>query len=214
MSLEFDQKQPQSLLIAEDHALVRETIVYWLSSNESYKVACTASTIPEVTEALETHRINTVILDLALGDEDALHKIEYWRMKHPDVRFLILSASLSYLIAKRAMENGADAYICKSDPPEELIEGLDKICEGEQYVSRSISAYAGGAKSGLIPKLTRREEDVLRQVAEGKTNREIAKRLGISSRTVERHRENMKSKLNLSSGSDLTREAIRLFPGN
>ena len=191
---------------------MRETIAFWFSNNSEFEVVGMASTVGQVTEALETKPLDILVLDLALGGEDALHEIEGWHEKHPQIRILVLSASLSYLIARRAMEGGAAAFISKSDSSEELVEGLRKVRDGSTYISRSVQPYLNRTKSTRLPQLTRREEDILREVASGRRNREIAGRLEISSRTVERHRENIKSKLQLSSGAELVREAIRLFP--
>ncbi|MGE9291415.1 MAG: LuxR C-terminal-related transcriptional regulator [Puniceicoccales bacterium] len=200
------------MLIAEDHVLVRDTIKLWLSGREEFKVADTAESVAGVSKSLKSRKIDIVILDLALGDDDALHEIEHWKASHPDVRFLILSASRNYLIAKRALDSGAHAFVSKSDPAEELIKGLLSTRKGLSYVSHSISPYMGREKSGCLPDLTRREEEILREIASGRNNRGIADRLGISGKTVERHRENIKRKLQLTSSSELIREAVRLFP--
>ncbi len=214
MSMETNTHPAQSsrLLIAEDHILVRDTIKLWLAGRKEFTVVETTETVAGVTKALDTIEIDIVILDLALGNDDALHEIERWKTKHPHVRFLIMSASRNYLIAKRAIDNGAHAFISKSDSSEELIKGLQLVRENKTYASRSITPYTGREKSVRLPNLTKREEEILREVASGRTNREIAARLEISGKTVERHRENLKKKLNLSSSSELLREAARLFP--
>ena len=212
--MESKDQSPEAsrLLIAEDHVLVRDTINLWLSGRDEFIVIDTTESVTGVTQSLATHDIDIVILDLALGDDDALHEIQAWKTAHPDVRFLILSASRNYLIAKRALENGANAFVSKSDSSEELIRGLLSVRSGLSYVSHSISPYVGREKSARLPNLTRREEEILREVASGRTNRGIASRLGISGKTVERHRENIKRKLQLTSSSELIREAVRLFP--
>ncbi len=203
--------ETSSLLIAEDHVLVRDTIISWLSQHEEFRVVSTADSISGISESLQSQRIDIVVLDLALGDEDALHQISQWKKSHPNVRFLILSASRNYSIAKRALENGALAFVSKSDPAEDFIKGLRSVRANRSYLSASLSPFLSGEKSDLAPSLTRREEDILREVASGRTSREIASRLGISNRTVERHRDNIKSKLKLTSRAELIRHAIRLF---
>lgn len=212
MEISEHPSKASRLLIAEDHILVRDTIKLWLAGHDEFTVVETTETVSGVTSALRSHKIDIVILDLALGNDDALHEIKGWKTEHPHVRFLIMSASRNYLIAKRAIENGAHAFISKSDSSEELIRGLHLVQEDKNYASHSITPYSGREKSIRIPELTKREEEILREIASGRTNREIAQRLDISGKTVERHRENLKRKLSLASSSELLREAVRLFP--
>lgn len=206
------RKEPFRVLLAEDHALVRETLALWLADQEGFQVVRTAASIREVTDCLAAGDIEIVLLDLALGDEDALPKIRSWRRKFPRVRFLVLSANRNYLIAKKAMDSGAIGFVSKSDPSENLLEGLLRAADGKPFFSDSISPFSGRKRSPRYPELTCREEEILREVAAGRTNRLIAERIGLSTKTIERHRENIKRKLKLGSSAELIREAARLFP--
>ncbi len=205
-------RQITKVLLVEDHILVRESLILWLKGLADFRVEGVASSIDEARTSLETRDIDIVLLDLGLGDEDCLHEIAGWKKAYPGVDFLVLSASRSFLIAQRAMENGAVGFISKSDSPDDLVKGLESARAGKPFLSKSFSSRPGREPSADVSLLTARERDILRELASGKPNREIALRLGISTKTVERHRENIKHKLGLANGSGLICEAVRLFP--
>lgn len=200
------------ILLAEDHLLVRETLMLWLEETEEFTVAGTAGDIDEVEEELETKRVDIVLLDLGLGDDDALHRIEQWKYRHPRIKFLVLSASRNFLIAQRALEKGAIGFVSKSDSHHDLMKGLKAARKGKTFLSESVSPVSGREHSGAIPQLTRRETEILRELASGQPNRVLASRLGVSPKTIERHRENIKHKLGLKTATEVVREAMRLFP--
>lgn len=206
------QSEPTKVLIVEDHILVSETLMLWLEESAEFKVEGSARSINDAIRELETKDFNIVLLDLGLCDEDALHHIDDWKEAFPDIQILVLSASRNDLIAQRALENGAIGFVSKSDSSEDLIRGLESARAGIHFLSKSVSPFLERERSACLPQLTRREEQILRELASGQPNREIALRLGIRTKTIERHRENIKHKLGLSTASELVREAVRLFP--
>lgn len=200
------------VLIVDDHTLVRESIVQWLAEFADFMVVGSTSNLEDTNSFLENEYVDIILLDLGLRDEDALDEIVRWKNDFPEIEILVLSASQNFLIARRCLDSGAAGFVSKSDSADELLEGLRAARKGKTFLSKSIQPFEGREKSNSLPKLTCREEEILREIASGQPNRRIATRLGISTKTVERHRENLKKKLCLSSSSELIREAVRLFP--
>jgi len=153
-------------------------------------------------------------IGLRLGDVDGFDLIRQIKTIHPPTRILVISMHGEDMYAERSLAAGAVGYIMKSEPPERILEALSEICEGRIYVSRRISMqvlnrvkYPRAEIGSGIKSLTDRELQIFHLIGLGYQTRQIAQRLGIGVKTVETHRENIKTKLGLEHAVALVREA-------
>jgi DNA-binding NarL/FixJ family response regulator len=204
----------RTVLIVEDYPLVREGLAALLDQKRDYALCGEAGDAATALELVEKHRPDIVCLDLRLGDVDGFDLIREIRTIHPPTRILVISMHGEDLYAERSLAAGAVGYIMKSEPPERILEALSEIIEGRIYVSRRISMqvlnrFKGSrrdAETG-IKALTERELQIFHFIGLGYATRQIAQRLGIGVKTVETHRENIKTKLGLEHAVALVREA-------
>ena len=203
--------QPARILLADDHALVRSGLRMILDAEPDLQVVAEAADGHEALEALEA------ILDIAMPRMTGLQAAREINRAHPHVRILILSMYDNEQYFFEALKAGASGYVLKSVADRDLLEACRATLRGEPFlyagaVTALIRDYLHRARQGdTLPDtiLTPREEEVLKLVAEGYSSREIANTLGISAKTVDRHRTNTLAKLGLRDRLALTRYAIR-----
>ena len=199
---------PIRILIADDHPMVAEGIESIL---ESYEDLCVVGIAPDGKVAIDLAdelRPDVVLMDLNMPGMGGLPATEIMLERQPELRILILSMHDTPEYISTALSHGAMGYILKDVPTEEIKLAIDTVMRGEQYLCT-------GARGSLAPKddsareaLTGREQTILLQLAQGKSNKEVALALDISMRTVETHRKNIKRKLGISSTAGLTRYAL------
>ncbi|MCH2251385.1 MAG: response regulator transcription factor [Cognatishimia sp.] len=197
-----------NVVIVDDHPMVAQGIQAILESYDDIEVSATLSNGREVIEHLKTHEADVILMDLNMPDIGGLAATEMVLETAPDTRILILSMHDSPEYIATALQHGARGYVLKDVPTEEIKTAIDTVMRGERYLCT-------GAKFSLEPQddeareqLTSREQTVLLQLSQGKSNKEVALELNISVRTVETHRKNIKSKLGISSTAGLTRYAM------
>jgi len=204
----------RTVLIVEDYPLVREGLAALLRQESEYALCGEAEDAATALELVEKHHPDIVCLDLRLGDVDGFDLIRQIKAVHPPARILVISMHGEEMYAERSLSAGAVGYIMKSEPPERIIEALSEIVEGRVYVSRRISMQVLNRMKGSrrdsqtgIKSLTDRELQIFHLIGLGYPTRQIAQRLGIGVKTVETHRENIKTKLGLEHAVALVREA-------
>jgi RNA polymerase sigma factor (sigma-70 family) len=163
------------------------------------------------------HRPDVIVLDITMPGDSGLEILPRLRETLPEVRVLILSMHDHPQYVMEAVRAGADGYVLKDARPGELREAIRSIRRGEPFFSPLVARQLGeglrqeAEREGqreLLEALTARERDVLRRIADGRTNKEIASELGISPRTVESHRESLMRKLRIRTIAGLTRFAM------
>lgn len=199
---------PIKVLIVDDHPMVAEGIESILESYEDVRVVGTLSNGREAVDQLNSLAPDVVLMDLNMPEIGGLTATEMLLELNPDLRVLILSMHDSPEYISTALSHGAMGYVLKDVPTEEIKTAIDAVMGGQRYLCT-------GAKGSLAPDdssdrepLTSREQTVLLQLAQGKSNKEVAHILDISVRTVETHRKNIKRKLGISSTAGLTRYAM------
>jgi DNA-binding NarL/FixJ family response regulator len=200
-----------SLVLIEDHQLVREAIKALLQTEPSFEIVGESKSGVEGLSLIQALQPDVVLLDLEIPD---LHGIELLQKLGPasTCRILILSAHSSEHFLRQALAFGADGYLVKDSCGSELIKAVQSVAHGEGYISPELrkSALQASLKlSGIGSDLTAREGEVLKLAAVGKTSGEIAEVLSISRRTAEAHRANLMKKLALKTQSDLVLYALR-----
>jgi len=210
---------PIRIVVADDHAVVREGIRRVLDDEPDFVVVGEASTGEEVLAAIETARPDVVLLDLGMPGPGGLEVIRRLRgAGPPGPRILVLSMYDEAEYVLRSVEAGVDGYLLKDEAePTMLRTAVRAVHAGDSYFSSTAAAALAAALRAApedapgadpLARLTDREREVLRLIASGRTNREMAGELGISRRTVETHRENLMRKLEIHSVAGLTRLAL------
>lgn len=209
--------QPARILLADDHALVRSGLRMILDAEPDLSVVAEAADGSEALAALQDTPVDLAILDIAMPRMTGLQAAREINRNHPHVRVLMLSMHDNEQYFFEALKAGASGYVLKSVADRDLLEACRSTIRGEPFlyagaVTALIRDYLHRARHGsTLPEtiLTPREEEVLKLIAEGFSAREIAKTLGISAKTVDRHRTNTLQKLGLRDRLALTRYAIR-----
>ncbi|WP_187432312.1 Oxygen regulatory protein NreC [Roseobacter fucihabitans] len=201
-------KTPIKVLIVDDHPMVAEGIQSILESYDDISVVGTCNAAREAIDRLSTLDPDVILMDLNMPDMGGLTATEIVLEQRPGTRILVLSMHDSPEYIASALNHGAMGYVLKDVPTDEIKQAIDVVMSGERYLCT-------GARGSLEPKdasareaLTGREQTILLQLAQGKSNKDVALALEISVRTVETHRKNIKRKLGISSTAGLTRYAL------
>lgn len=196
------------VLIVDDHPMVTEGIQSILESYDDITIVGALNNGREAVEKVEDLSPDVILMDLNMPEISGLSATEMILEKRPETRILILSMHNSPEYISTALSHGAKGYVLKDVPTEEIKTAIETVMAGQQYLCT-------GAKTSLAPKiadgrepLTGREQTILLELAQGKTNKDVAGTLNISVRTVETHRNNIKRKLGISSTAGLTRYAM------
>jgi len=197
------------ILIVDDHPMVIEGIQAILETYEDITVVGTLNNGQDAVDQIDTLAPDVVLLDLNMPGLSGLAATEMILEKRPETNILILSMHDTPEYIATALRHGAKGYVLKEVPTDEIREAIDSVLAGKEYL-------CSGAKGSLAPKisdgretLTSREQTILLELAQGKSNKEVAGTLNISVRTVETHRQNIKRKLGISSTAGLTRYALQ-----
>ena len=207
---------PIRILIADDHALVREGIRRVLDEDPGFDVVAEASDGRQALERIEETNPDVAILDISMPERSGLDVARQLREERPALKVLILSMHDETEYVMRAVHAGAAGYLLKDDAgPALLRQAVRAVQAGDSYFSPAVAArltdaLRGGSSGSADPleRLTGRELEVLRLVAAGRSNKQIAAELGISRRTVESHRESMMRKIEIRTVAGLTRFAL------
>ncbi len=199
---------PTRVLIVDDHPMVADGIQSILETYDDIAVVGTLSNGQDAIDCVAALDPDVILLDLNMPGLSGLSATEIILERRPDTRILILSMHDSPEYISAALAHGARGYILKDVPTDEIKTAIDRVMAGEQYLCT-------GAHQSLKPRiadgrepLTSREQTILLELAQGKSNKDVALALDISVRTVETHRKNLKRKLGISSTAGLTRYAM------
>lgn len=204
------------ILIADDHILLRAGLRALLNSISGFEVVGEASNGAEVQQCVKESSPNVVLMDINMPDSGGIEATRQLQQTYPEVNILILTAHEDKSLLQEALSAGASGYILKRALESELTNAIKAVARGDLYVHPAMTRallsnkeVTSAAKPNLTETLTSREIQVLRLLANGHTNREIARMLTIGVRTVESHRSNLMSKLDLYSRAALVRYAIK-----
>jgi len=207
-----------TVLLAEDHAIVREGFRKMLELEDDLQVVGEAQDGRQAVALVKKLRPAVVIMDIAMPLLNGLEATRQILKTFPSTRILILSAHSDDAYIKNATESGAVGFLLKQNSSHEVCIAIREVQKGKTFFSPSISRRRdrlnpqSSGRNGLLHKkaarLTSREMEVLQLIAEGKANKETAAELGISIKTVEKHRERVMSKLDVHDTAGLTRYAI------
>jgi len=197
------------IAITDDHPLLLEGLKNILSKEEDWEVVGTYATGQATLEALKTQPVDILLLDINLPDANSIELLEVFQKLQTEMQVLIISVHNEYAVINSVLKQGARGYIQKNASVEEIKEGIATLLRGEKYLcsqTRVIVDQKQQDELNRVPKLTRREKEVLIEAAQGLTTVQIAEKLFISPHTVESHRKNLIEKFqakNLSSAINL-----------
>ena len=182
-----------TVLSVDDHPLLREGIATIINSQSDMSLVAAASNGDEAIEAFRTLRPNVTLMDLSLPDRSGIEVMIAIRAEFPGARIIMLTTFEGDVEIQRALQAGAHSYLLKSMPPKQMVEAIRQVHAGKKCVSPEIAVALAEHLSD--ESLSEREVDVLRHVAEGDRNRDIAERLFITEETVKVHLKHIMGKL-------------------
>ena len=205
------------IVIAEDHTILREGLRMLLRTNPDFDVVGEAEDGLEAVRCTENLKPDLVLMDLSMPRMNGMGAIQEIKKKCPDTKILVLTVHKTEEYILATLQAGADGYVLKDATHSELMLAIDCVFSGRCYLSPGISekvieGYLEGRRSvkpvSSWDSLTQREREILKMIAEGYKNKDIAEYLCISAKTVEKHRANLMKKLDLHSASSLTAFAM------
>lgn len=206
------------VLIADDHEVVREGLRALVEHEEGWEVCATARTGREAVELAKKLKPDVAVLDMTMPELSGLEAVRQIKRALPLTEVLVFSAHRSEEVIAQVFDAGAKSYICKADAGRHLIAAIRSLAEHKPFFTPEVSeilfakflAADASRRNGLAEqKLTIREREIVRLLAEGRSNKDTAGLLGISVRTSETHRASLMRKLGLDSLAALVRYAIR-----
>jgi DNA-binding NarL/FixJ family response regulator len=215
MASKAQSRRKSQIVVVDDHPVLRDGLIQLISGQPDLDFTGTADNTADAKQLLEESAPDLMILDRRLKSGDALDLIKTLRVEHPDVKVLVLSQYDELIFAERTLRAGALGYVMKENATEELLRAIKKVLGGDIYVSerlaatfvrRSLERKPIESRVG-IERLSDRELQVFQLIAASYSTREIADEFGLSIKTIETHRENIKWKLGLQNGGELNRFA-------
>ncbi|MEW6195702.1 MAG: response regulator transcription factor [Bacteroidota bacterium] len=202
-----------TVLIADDHAFIREGIKNLITQEYDIKVVAETANPLEIIELATKHKPNILILDLSMPGKDGLDVLKEIKLQVPDTKVLIMTMMAEDQFAVRTLKAGASGYLTKDSAPEELIKAIRKIYSGKKYISATLAEKLANDIDSTLDKnpievLSDREFQILKLLAAGKSQTDIAGELSLSTSTVNTYRSRILEKLNLHSNAELIHFAL------
>jgi two-component system response regulator NreC len=197
-----------SIVLADDHTIVRRALRVLLEAESDFEVVAEAEDAEGAIRYLRGHKPDVLILDLNMPGRPSLETIGDMREASPKTKIVVLTMQKEPAFARQALQQGVLGYVLKEAADDELVQAVRSAAAGETYLQPALGAKLAAEPESVASDLSERETDVLRLIALGHTNAEIAEKLYISVRTVETHRAHIQQKLGVSSRAELVRSAL------
>jgi DNA-binding NarL/FixJ family response regulator len=207
------------VLIIDTHPIVREGFRRIIEHEDDLLVCAEADTVSGAHRAIEASNPDVIVADINFKQGDGIDLVRNVRAHYPRLPILVLSTYDEELYAERMLFSGANGYLTKQATGEEILSSLRRVIGGGKYVSetvganmiRAIASRGRHMRANPIDRLSNRELQVMHLIARGMSTRETGASLHLSIKTIESHRQRIKSKLNLRSGTQLVQYAINWF---
>jgi len=210
---------PVRILVADDHAVVRRGLRALLQAHTGWEVCGEAATGRETVEKVKQLKPDVVVLDISMPELNGLDAARKILKEAPQTEVLVLTMHSSEELASEVLRAGARGYVLKSDADTDLVTAVEALLQHKPFLSSNVTEFVldrylkdssrPGEEQPPRSQLTAREREIVQLLAEGKSNKQVAAALNISTKTVEAHRSNIMRKLDLHSVSDLVRYSIR-----
>lgn len=209
-------KRRKRLLIVDDHPIVRRGLGELLGRELDLEIRDGADNVADAMKDVETFLPDLVVVDMSLNDGSGIEVITQIKARYADIKTLAWSMFDEKVFAERALQAGAMGYVNKKEPIESMVHAVRQVLEGDIYLSPEMTsrllhrACGTGAPEGdPIKRLTNRELQVFQMLGNGMTTKQIGRKLALSPKTIEAHRENIKTKLDLKNAAELSRHAVQ-----
>ncbi len=202
------------ILIADDHELIREGLQKVFSREQDIELVGTACNAGETITLCRDETIDVAVIDFNMPGRSGLDLVVHLKQIKPKMKVLVLSMMPEQEVAVRLLMAGADGFNSKQSAVEEVVDAVRKLAKGRKHISEKVAEQLAdniGSDPTALPheKLSDREFQVVQLIAEGRSTREIAEELNLSSNTVATYRRRILEKLNLRTDVDVTRYAIK-----
>ncbi|KPE49615.1 response regulator [Chryseobacterium indologenes] len=197
--------------ITDDHPLLLEGLKNILENSDTIDVVDCFKNVSEMNEGLAKQPVDILLLDINLADTNSIELIRPLKKKHENLRIIMLSVHNELPVINSTLAEGALGYIQKNASVSEILEGIAAVYTGQRFLcSQTRSVLEKKSPDGLnhVPKLTRREKEILAEAAKGLTTNQMAEKLFISPHTVESHRKNLIEKFQTANLSSAIKRAI------
>ena len=198
----------KTIIIADDHPFTVEGMSAVIQALPDFKVVATAKNGIEAIAAIKKWKPDCAILDLSMPGANGLDVFQDGKRWSPDTKFAIVTGISAAILFQKLYDSGIDGLFVKNTPPEKITAGIIRICKGERIISDEALAAIKTVEENK--KLSSREIEVLKALSTGQSNKEIAKQLGVSPKTIDTHRTSLLRKMNVSSTAALLVNAIKL----
>ena len=200
--------EPVHIMLVDDHPLVRDGLRARLEAVAHFRVVAEADSGAEALALAGSTRIDLVLMDITMRDGSGIEATARLYANYPDIAVLILSMHDKLEYVTQAMQAGARGYVLKDAPGKDIVLAIDTVMAGGIYYSAAVARQLA-RPAAQDNQLTSREQEVLHHIANGESNKQIAKALDLSVRTVETHRLNIKRKLGIEGQAELIKFAIQ-----
>ncbi len=203
------------VLIVDDHQLFREGLANLIGGSDEIEIIAEAENAGQAIEMTSKLNPDVIIMDIGLPKINGIEATKILKKKYPNIKIIALSMHSDKHYIKGMLEAGASGYLLKNSTHNQVMDAVKSVYNGKKYLSSTITEvlidnYLGKDEpSGEESKLTQRESEILKMIAEGISTREIAKKLFVSVKTIGTHKQNILEKLNLKSTTDLVKYAIK-----
>ncbi len=196
------------IVLAEDHGVVRSALRMLLDAEGDLSVVAEAGDVPSTVRYVRGHQPDVLVLDLNMPGGPSIRAVPEMLEASPETSIVILTMQSDPVFAREAMQAGVSGYILKDAADSELVKAVRMAAQGGTYLQPELGARLAAEPEGPPDDLSEREVEILRLIALGHTNGEIAETLYLSVRTVESHRAHIQQKLRVSKRSELVRYAL------
>lgn len=204
------------ILVVDDHPIVRKGLAQLIAQEPDIELCGDAESVTQALEQIAARDPDLVVVDMALKDSHGMELLAEIRSRFPHVRTLVWSMFDEKVYAERAIRAGAMGYVNKQESTQQLMDAIRQVLNGEFYVSSQMTRallrrISGGTAMDQDPiqSLSNRELEVFEMIGNALTTQQIARKLNLSPKTVEAHRERIKAKLHLANAAELSRRAIQ-----
>jgi len=199
-----------SVIIIDDHPIVLQGFSHILQNEDKISLLSSFTSAIEGITYMATHPVDVVLLDINMPDMNGIEACERINKNFPQCKVLAISNNNENSIIQRMLQSGASGYILKNASADELVQCIWDAVEGITALSQDVKNIIQSSKKPSLPKITRRENEILLLLAQGMTSPEIAEKIFVSPLTIETHRRNLIQKFNVNNTASLIHKAMEL----
>ncbi len=205
---------PTNLLLVDDHTLVTDGLKALLGNDANFEIKGVAQNGKEAIDMLKALKVDIVLMDVDMPEMNGIDAVKFIKKNLPNIKVIMLTMHDEKAVIKQLKDIGADGYLIKNSPKAELINAIKSVAAGDQYFSENVNEVLQRidekpSVSAELEGLTEREIEIIALIAQGLSNKEIGEKLFISHRTVDTHRTNLMTKLNLHNVAGIVRFAMQ-----